>query len=183
MELLVREKPFKHAVVASVLPADVATRLVDLFETFEWERRTDVFYRFDVPSNAGARELVLELLPRHLRVWDAVPALQEALRCSVDPAARLEIHRYTAGCGIGPHTDGGLPEMRCVLNLNRGWQMQEGGVWILSAESSLKDPVYLPSINNTGFAFETGARSYHALSALNDGVAYGLTIRLSKACS
>lgn len=180
MDVLVRENPYKHGVLVSFFPERIEGNLLDLFESISWERRQSDFYRFDVPSTEDAREQVLRMISQGAELLVKRSVFEQMFGCYLGSTIRLEIHRYTQGCGIGPHTDAGSPEVRCVVNLNRDWNRGDGGIWILSTDSALRHPVYLPSMSNTGFVFATSVRTYHALSASAGGIAYGLTIRLPR---
>jgi len=183
MDLYIKENPYKHALMAPVFSVDTEFSLINLLDSFAWERRASDFYRFDVPCAAEEKKSVLEMLLNigDLRIHRV--ALEHIFGVRLEALPRLEIHRYTQDCGIGPHTDAGLPEVRVVVNLNRNWNRSDGGIWILSTDSALRLPAYLPSISNTGFAFATSIQTYHALSILENGITYGLTIRFSRSHS
>ncbi|MDB5609177.1 MAG: hypothetical protein JWP25_6077 [Bradyrhizobium sp.] len=97
--------------------------------------------------------------------------LECSFGCSLSPASHFEIHRYVAGDGIGPHTDAGALEVRCILNLSSNWCSHQGNVWIFASDSALvENRLLLPSISNSAYAFPTAPTSYHALSVRRYGV-------------
>jgi Rps23 Pro-64 3,4-dihydroxylase Tpa1-like proline 4-hydroxylase len=106
---------------------------------------------------------------------------EETFRCSLGSNYQLEVQRYGAGDGIGAHTDLGTPEIRMVLNLNRGWTPNDGGIWVLASDSALKKQTYyLPSLSNTGFAFATHDSSFHSLSVYRGSEAFVLVLRIPR---
>jgi len=174
-----RSRPFEHLLIAPVLNAPLEAGLISELQDAEWESRGDTFYRFDVPR--------LDLTKARIRAMldtvcsDIKPTLEIALTSRLAPAAHLEIHRYRTGDGIGPHTDAATAEVRCVININTGWSLADGGVWTLAADSALKvGTSQLPSTSNSAFAFSTGSTSFHALSLRYAGIGYGLTIRFPR---
>jgi len=104
--------------------------------------------------------------------------LEKSLRCELEVPQCIEIHRYESRCGIGPHTDALCQEVRLVMSLNTHWNPDQGGIWILACDSDLKTRrILLPSMNNTAFAFSTGATSFHALSTCREGIIYSIITR------
>jgi Phage integrase family len=62
--------------------------------------------------------------------------------------------------------------------VGRGWHLERGGVWILGSDSKLfEGKSYPPSLSNTGFAFPTSPRSFHALSTCRGVPIYCVTLR------
>jgi hypothetical protein len=176
-----RELPFPHLVFASFLSKDVENHLLDVLESASWERRSASFYRFDVPGNAGVRKDLLRVIEDDVQLYEKRSLFEESFNCRLATESLLEVHRYNNGDGIGAHTDFRTPELRCILSLNRGWRMEDGGIWVIAADSSLRDnKTYLPSISNTGFAFCTGPTSYHALSRHSTASMFGVTIRIPR---
>jgi hypothetical protein len=182
VEWIARSEPFPHGVAASIFADGTEQHVLEILESVPWEDRRSEFYRFKVPSDDLFNREHLDCL-----IKDAVPLEQmleffeRTFECRLLSNVRLEIHRYDHGAGIGPHTDFGSNEVRCVISVNSGWRMENGGVWILAGDSTLRSrPSYLPSLNNTAFAFSVRKDSYHALSTCFD-TTYGLTFRFARA--
>jgi len=173
-----RALPFAHHLVAPALEESVANSLLDIFDSVDWTRRGCSFYRLDVPALLEDKHTIREVLGQSTQVIGRRQLFEEAYGLRLSPKPGLEIHRYSEGCGIGPHTDAEPPELRHVICLNRGWHLERGGVWILASDSKLfEGKSYLPSLSNTGFAFPTSPRSFHALSTYRGVPIYCVTLR------
>lgn len=177
----VRDDPFRHRVVSSVLDESLESSLLTTLETIEWETRFTDFYRFSIPRDDGVRHTVLAQILEDLQLEQDLDALEELFGCRLTLDAQLEIQRYEPGSGIGAHTDLGTPEVRYVINLNRSWKKEDGGIWILAQDSTLeRQAKYLPSFSNTGFFFCTGKASFHAISQYFGRQMFVLVIRIPR---
>lgn len=173
-----RALPFAHHLVGPAFENSVANVLLDLFDAIDWTRRGCSFYRLDIPARDGDKDAIRETLEGSAQVVERRRLFEEKYGLCLSQTCGLEIHRYSEGCGIGPHTDAEPPEFRQVVNLNRGWSLDRGGVWILASDSKLREGrSYLPALNNTGFAFPTSSRSFHALSTYRGTPIYCVTLR------
>jgi hypothetical protein len=172
----IRTLPFEHLLIASFLPHSVEAAFLAQLEKAEWEKRGAEFYRFQVPVAGSVRAAMHEAM---CAVYlDAKSVFENTLRRRLAPPLLPEVHRYSAGDGIGPHTDAVTPEVRCILNLNSGWSAADGGVWTFSSDSALKaGRAFLPSLSNFAVAFATGPTTYHALSSRRAGTGYAVTLR------
>jgi hypothetical protein len=178
MECRDRQFPFPHLLIAPVLPDEIEDKCISMLESLEWERRSSEFYRFSVPRDRSEYDRLLQLLSGSGFLAEARITFERGFGSNLDDRIYLEVHRYEQGCGIGPHTDALTLEIRCIVNLNRSWRVESGGIWIIAADSALQlQRSYLPSTSNTGFAFPTSSTSYHALTTCRAGLSYGLTVR------
>ncbi len=84
-------------------------------------------------------------------------------------------HRLAVGDGIGVHNDNTPSEFRLVVQLNRGWKLDFGGIAIFFDSNSQLKPAraYLPH-SNSAVAFRTDHRSYHAVTDVFGGTRYSL---------
>lgn len=170
--------PFPHQVRVSTVSGATEHALLTKFDSMTWERRECTFYRLDVAALALENSAVRDILAGDSEIGQQCAPLQETFRCRLSSNFRFELHRYSQGCGIGPHTDARPSEVRQVINLNRGWKQADGGVWILSSDSALRvHRAFLPSISNTGFAFLTSRHSFHALCVYSGPPIYCITLR------
>ncbi len=176
----VESEPFVHVKVAPVLSAEEAEEFLSLLEWMDWQRRKQAFYELDVVTNQHSQEYLQERLVRSRTIDRVREWLEQWLGSRLVPDAIVDLHRYSPGTGVGVHTDRPTAEARFVLNLNRSWQQNQGGIWVLSARSDLKPPVhFLPPLHNTGFGFLTSAASYHALSERLVSIAYAVVFRFT----
>ena len=178
--LRVESEPFTHIKVAPVLGAEEAETFLSMLERVAWQRRKQSFYEFDVVANQHSQENLQERLVRSRTIDRVREWLEQCLSSRLVPDAIVDLHRYSPGTGVGVHTDRPTAEARFVLNLNRSWQPNHGGIWVLSARSDLKPPAhFLPPLHNTGFGFLTSMNSYHALSERLSSVMYAVVFRFA----
>jgi Rps23 Pro-64 3,4-dihydroxylase Tpa1-like proline 4-hydroxylase len=91
-----------------------------------------------------------------------------------------------AGQRLGIHNDcmDNGPDYRFLIQLNRGWTMEHGGLLLLFDQTTAaEDPCcrkgYLP-ISRSAVAFEISKRSHHAVSRVLDGRRFTITYSLFK---
>lgn len=171
------EIPFPHIKIAPLISVKEAEELLRLLDNMVWKRTTQEFYEFNIPTDLDKK--TLQHLLSSWRIGDRIRTyLQSYLDVHLGGEAIIDSHQYVPGTGIGVHTDGSAREARFVLNLNRGWQSSQGGVWVLSQNSNLKQFArYLPPLHNTGFGFLTRGGSYHALSERFSSSSYAVIFR------
>ena len=174
----VEERPFPHIKVAPVLSQERAEGLLRLLDDMIWRRTRQQYYELNIPAVSDEKERLCRRLSRW-RTENVIRCyLEKNLSASLGREAGLDLHQYLPGTGVGVHTDGPAREARFVLTLNRSWHPDQGGVWILSENSDLKQPVgYIPPLHNTGFGFLTTTGSYHALSERFSSTSYALVFR------
>lgn len=178
--LRVESEPFVHVKVAPVLRAEEAEEFLGILERMDWQRRKQSFYEFDVVTNQHSQEYFKGRLVRSRTIDRVREWLEQCLSSRLVPDAIVDLYRYSPGTGVGVHTDRPTAEARFVLNLNRSWQPDQGGIWVLSSHSDLKPPVhFLPPLHNTGFGFLTNAVSYHALSERLCSDTYAVVFRFA----
>lgn len=172
-----KSSPFLHQLVAPTFETATEAALLDLLDSLEWKRCESDFYRFDIPVRVEDRRRMHDLLCNSRLLGESCTVFERVFHSVLAPMFRLEVHRYGTGCGIGPHTDAAMPEVRYVVNLNRGWKFEDGAVWILASNSALQNKSsYLPSLSNTGFAFSTNLNTFHALTTYSGKPIYSLTL-------
>jgi hypothetical protein len=178
MDFLQRPLPFQHLLISEFFTKDAEIQCIKALQTVQWKRTATEFYRIDIPFPGTAHDRLQNVI-REAGPWDRARLhFEDVFSCRLDCAVRFEIHRYGFGCGIGPHTDAPSKDVRCLINLNAGWNAKDGGIWIMAADSALaQHRSYVPSLSNAGFAFPTSETSYHALSIRHAGVHYGITSR------
>lgn len=171
------EKPFPHIKIAPVISVKEAEELLHRLDSLVWKRTTHEYYEFNIPVDLHKKTLQHLLL--RWRMGDRIRTyLKSYLHVHLGEEAIIDSHQYVPRTGIGVHTDGPAKEARFVLNLNRGWQSSQGGVWVLSQNSNLKQFTrYLPPLHNTGFGFLTSRGSYHALSERFSSRSYAVIFR------
>jgi hypothetical protein len=180
VEVLRRDSPFPHLLIASAIEHDLEQRSLAALAEIRWGlERTDL-YRVGVPRAGAALEALVALVSQSA-CWEAIrelAALQFQCRLA---APAFDLQRYTAGCAIGPHTDAPSEEIRCVINLGAQSSPGADALWIIAADSALVGARRcLPAISACGFAFATGPDSYHALPLVRRGTTYGVIARFAR---
>jgi Rps23 Pro-64 3,4-dihydroxylase Tpa1-like proline 4-hydroxylase len=166
--------PFPHIRVPSLLPEQTAEALLTWLDAdAPWKLCVTDFYEqhefsmlqcsappeiAEVVSDAFVDKIARELSER-------LGAPQLAL---VDVA----VHRLIEGQTIRIHNDhiGDEETHRLVVQLNRGWSIEQGGLFMIferDAPESVAD-VMLP-VHRSAFGFEISARSHHAVSTIHSG--------------
>lgn len=173
----VEKSPFLHAKIAPVLNARKAEQLLYWLDRTKWQRGNQPFQKFDVPSVQNAKRILQNNFLDQQTIGSIRSHLEFGLHTHLGQEATIAVHRYSSGAGLTVHTDGDVEEARFVLNLNHNWQPNQGGIWVLSTSSALKEPVcYLPPLHNTGFGFLTTKDSYHSLSERHSSVGYTIVL-------
>jgi hypothetical protein len=176
-----RISPYRHAILAPAFRDGADHRILRELERKNWKATVGPFYRFKVPAEPDEVVSLVEDIQSELGVREWRESLEAAFGCALGARIRIDLHKYGSGDGIGPHTDASVPEVRCVLQVNRGWNARDGGVWILARDSALREsPLFLPSLNNTAFVFSTGRESFHALSTYRGEALYSIVVRISR---
>jgi Rps23 Pro-64 3,4-dihydroxylase Tpa1-like proline 4-hydroxylase len=166
--------PFPHFRVPALLPEQTADALLGWFEEdAPWQLKIADFYEqleFSLLGCAVPEELgtlvdhrFLAALARQFSTTLQAPELK-----IVDVVA----HRMEQGQTIRIHNDylGGAESHRCVIQVNRGWTAEQGGLFMMFAgddPGSVTD-VLLP-VHRSALGFEISERSHHAVSTIHAG--------------
>lgn len=166
--------PFRHLLLENILDDNLCSDLITFLEKVVWKKSEEKFYTFQKILNDDDVEALSGLLRAN-----AEPSirteLEDALRVNLPVPARFAAQKYLRGAGVGPHTDSGVSAARFVLNLNRRWTPNDGGIWLLADNSQfLPEPEFVVPVNNSGFGFVPGRNTYHALSERNSSEAYAI---------
>lgn len=155
--------------------------LVGVLERAEWKLESSSFHSFQTPADESLRGQLLTRFFQNLLMEGWYRGVEREFSCELERQVFLEVHRYVYGSTIGPHTDCLEPGVRCVLALNEGWDVRQGGVWVLATDSTMREQVtFLPSLDNSGFMFVTSPSSFHALSQYTGPAMYALTLRMPR---
>lgn len=178
--------PFRHFIVPELMQADVAEGLLGWFETgAPWRtHRIEGFYE--------AYDMLLRerTMPRELRFLSRQPFLDHVrghvgrlFREALDPYVHVAAHKMVPGYRMGVHSDFGETRQayRLLVQLNRGWSAEQGGLLLLLDEEAPEAPnarqrYYVP-VHRMGVGFEISATSFHGVSPIVRGDRY--TLRFS----
>lgn len=96
----------------------------------------------------------------------------------------ITAHKLVSGQKIKVHNDfiAGQESHRILIQLNRGWTEENGGVLMLFNSDDPRDihGAFLPA-HNTSVVFEISPRSFHAVSAIASGHRYTLVLSFYRA--
>jgi hypothetical protein len=178
------DTPFPHFVCGDALDDPAADQLLRWLEDgAPWRTFADSFYEFE-GVNLRDTELPVALRPLIGDVFlDGVRGeLERIFGARLGPRAGVATQRLLPGRDIGVHTDFG-PEgqtHRVVIQLNRGWELAQGGLLMLLDEERperLTDRhcMYLPA-HRSAVGFQISERSFHAVTRVRSGARYSLCI-------
>lgn len=155
--------------------------LLNELENADWTRQSTGPHVFSVPSISAWKLSLLDQIQSGILLPERKDQLEQIFQCNLGNCSELEVHKYSHGDGIAPHTDHQLAEVRVVLNINRGWHLDEGGVWVLATDPFLKtNTCYLPPLSRCGFCFSTNENTFHALSRYEGRELYCLVLRMPR---
>jgi Rps23 Pro-64 3,4-dihydroxylase Tpa1-like proline 4-hydroxylase len=176
---MAQQEPFPHATAMSPLPSDLCGALLEWFEgDAPWRLRVASFYeqwemhldavsvpsavRSAVSDEVAARLSAGLLLPIGARL----PRLTEVTAHKLLPGQTIRIHN--------DHLEDGETH-RILLQLNRGWSDEQGGLLMLFGSAAASDVrrIVRP-LHGSSFAFEISPRSFHAVSTIASGERYTL---------
>lgn len=171
--------PFAHCGWDRLLPDADADRVLDWLETAPWRLRIEHFYEqhefsllaFPPPPSLGA-------LVSEATISDIAIGLRRAFE-NDRPLVLVDIaaHRLIAGQTIRVHNDflGSDETHRLLIQFNRGWPVENGGLLMTFASERAEDVVdaFVP-MHGSAFAFEISPRSFHAVSTIRGGERFTL---------
>ena len=172
MEVEHQSDPYPHALIASWLGPQLDEAALDLLVEADWTREKGASFDFDRGNSLPLEDLlfasgaITRLRHRLVDIFALAP-----------DRASVAFHRYAHHAGIGPHTDAEDLECRVVFNLNRGWVPRNGGIWLLSTTRTLSaSRRCIAPHHDTGFAFITAEKTFHAMTNVADANLYAIII-------
>lgn len=182
-----RTAPFPHFMTSELVHPDSADALLRWLEQeAPWRLRIADFYEQNELS------LLRGELPQAVAEFIAPTFIESianelAERLDAPPLELVDVctHLLEAGQTIRIHNDhlGGNEEThRLVVQLNRGWSIEQGGLLMLfsgDAPETVTD-VILP-VHRSAFGFEISERSHHAVSTIVTGSRISLVYTYRKA--
>lgn len=175
----VRHVPFAHVATTGALGAALAEAALEWMESdAPWTLRIADFYE--------QWELHLERATLPESLWELLdPDFVNALKVRLlDPiiAADLELaevtaHKLLAGQTIRIHNDylEDAESHRILIQLNRGWRDEQGGLLMLFGSSNSGDVQrIIRPLHRSAFGFSISDHSFHAVSTIAEGERYTL---------
>jgi hypothetical protein len=176
-EAVLRSGPFPCFTVAQVISEEVEQALLTWLESdAPWRLAVMDFYEqyeldlreVDLPPN-------LKPLFSDCAVGELRTTVGALLNTSLVPEVEITAHRLKQSQKIRIHNDArpGGETHRLLVQLNRGWTEQNGGLLMLFRGpdvETLEDIIFPAS--RSAFGFEISSRSYHAVSQVHQGDRY-----------
>ena len=175
--------PFRHFVIPEFMIASVCETLLTWFELVApWQLHVeDGFYdcfnldlqSVDLPDDL--KFLTADSTAAQLREW-----VGRRFSVQLGPEIDVAAHKLIPPHRMGIHTDFGPigQTHRLLVQLNRGWSVQNGGLLMMFDEPEPRElsdtfRYYLPH-HGMGIGFEISANSYHAINPVAHGERYTL---------
>ncbi len=168
------EKPFEYFTSAEIFSDDFDLVLLDWLEKYDsWELVEKDFYEQYEFS-------VLDIqLPPHLSFFQEAASLEkikskieEIFETQLSNKIDSSVHKLVAGQRIRIHNDfiPGQESYRLLIQLNRGWSEQNGGLLLFFNSGNPADihKLILP-VHNSAVAFKISPNSNHAVSTVYEG--------------
>ncbi|MGH6985409.1 MAG: cyclophane-containing peptide 2OG-Fe(II) oxygenase YhhC [Caulobacteraceae bacterium] len=174
-----RREPFDHTLAKEALPGDLADGALEWMEQdASWKLRLASFYeQWEIHLDA-------DVLPPHLRslcAQSTVERLAQTMLAPLTPVplqlTEITAHKLVQGQTIRIHNDllDGREAYRLLVQLNRGWRDEQGGLLMIFASSSADDlSRVIRPVHGSAFAFAITHRSFHAVSSVRSGERYTL---------
>ncbi|HLY06718.1 MAG TPA: cyclophane-containing peptide 2OG-Fe(II) oxygenase YhhC [Rhizomicrobium sp.] len=174
-----RGDPYPHVTHIGPLPPMLSLALLQWMETqAPWNPRIASFYeQWEVHIDRT-------LLPPQLTavidpdfVADLESIMFTPLTCEKLALTELTAHKLVAGQTIRIHNDylESGESHRLVIQFNRGWEDNQGGMLMLFASASADDVRrVLRPFHGSAFAFPISPQSFHAVSTIWSGERYSL---------
>jgi len=166
--------PFPHFRVADMLSASTADALLTWLDgDAPWKLRVANFYEQHEFSMLACK-LPTEVAHVVSDGFVAEVGRELSSRLDAPPLELVDVavHRLVEGQTIRIHNDhiGDDETHRLVVQLNRGWSVDQGGLFMIFERddpASVAD-VMLP-VHRSAFGFEISNRSHHAVSTIHGG--------------
>ena len=175
----VHDHPFPHVELQGWLGAGAAEATLEWLEDrAPWHLRETSFYEqyeFSLLSSPPPDRLGHLTAPATI---SRVGSLMERT-FGVSPRELVDVtaHRLLPGQTIRLHNDfiGGEESHRLLVQLNRGWTVENGGLLMLFSSTRAEDlEAAIVPLHDTAFAFEISPRSHHAVSTVAKGERFTL---------
>jgi hypothetical protein len=182
----VRSEPFSHTSATAVLPPDLCAAALDWMEH-------DAPWKLCIANFYEQWELHLEpyTLPSELKPLCTQPIIDQLVAKMIAPLkpGRIELsevtaHKLLVGQTIRVHNDflDGQETYRLLVQLNRGWHDEQGGMLMLFSTASPDDVRrIIRPLHGSALAFAITPQSFHAVSTVHSGERFTLVYSFREA--
>lgn len=173
--------PFRYGLLSECLSSEVSGALLEWLESdAPWSLRVAEFYE---QHEFSFDDVVLPVAITEVFCQDSMDQLRRYVEklFNVSLSSRIDItaHRLTHGQRIRIHNDfiPGEESHRLLIQLNRGWQDQNGGLLVFFNSKNPSDVHrILRPLHNSGVVFEISPLSLHAVTPIHDGQRFTLVL-------
>jgi Rps23 Pro-64 3,4-dihydroxylase Tpa1-like proline 4-hydroxylase len=178
---VVETVPFPHFTLSSAFDPRFSVEILSWLERqAPWRLKVASFYEQYEFSFHDVK------LPRNISETFNANALailkkdiERSFAASLDDRIDITAHKLVAGQRIRIHNDyiPGQESHRILIQLNRGWAQEHGGILMFFKSENHQDlhSAFLPA-HNTSVAFEISPASLHAVSEINSGERYTIVM-------
>lgn len=180
-----RPSPFPHALKNSALLESDSNALLSWLENgAPWKLKVAEFYQqYEFSLNGLQLPETIEKIFSKSAINDLRENIQKIFNVKLSERVDIAAHKLIESHVIKIHNDfiPGQESHRVLIQLNRGWTEENGGILMLFSDrhpESLTN-AFLP-LHNTAFAFEISSKSFHAVSSINFGERFTIVISFFK---
>lgn len=177
----VERQPFPHLSLSEALDLRASTEILSWLEgSAPWRLKIAPFYQqyefsfHDTKLPTRVSEVLSTAALERLRA-----DLEKSFSTSLAERIDITAHKLIAGQRIRIHNDyiPGQESHRVLIQLNRAWAQENGGILMFFNSDSAQDihSAFLPA-HNSSVAFEISPSSLHAVSAISSGERYTIVI-------
>ena len=182
---VLRGDPFPHTTATGLLPGELSSRALEWLEvSAPWKLRIASFYeQWEMHLSPGTlpdglADLITPTTIGHLSDVMLTPLTSEGLAL-IEATA----HKLVSGQTIRIHNDflEGEETHRLLIQLNRGWSDDRGGLLMLFSSRSPDDVRrIIRPLHRSAVAFPITPQSFHAVSTIRTGERFTLVYSFRK---
>jgi Rps23 Pro-64 3,4-dihydroxylase Tpa1-like proline 4-hydroxylase len=183
-----RFEPFSHTTAAGLFSPEICAPTLDWMEgEAPWKLRIGSFYE------QWELHIEPEVLPTQVKALATTSTIDRLAATMLAPLkprtvelTEITAHKLLPGQTIRVHNDflQGNETHRLLIQLNRGWRDEQGGMLMLFSSSSPDDVCrVLRPLNGSAVAFPITSRSFHAVSTVRAGERYTLVYSFKEAAT
>lgn len=179
------ETPYPHAVSTMALNSDDAEKVLHWFETSApWNLVEESFYeQYEFSLRDVTPPSDIDSLFSKESMKSLTLLVEKWFCASLSDKVDVTAHKLVPGQTIRIHNDfiPGQETHRVLIQFNRGWKDENGGMLMLFGGINPTDikQVYRPS-HNSGVAFEISKKSLHAVSTIHSSERFTLVFSFFK---
>jgi Rps23 Pro-64 3,4-dihydroxylase Tpa1-like proline 4-hydroxylase len=181
-----RSAPFPHVVAQQLLTEIFAEHLLIWFEQdAPWRLRVESFYeQYELNLHQVGLPSQLKSLVAQGTIECFIGGMLAPLTTDHLVLVEANAHKLVAGQKIKIHNGyiGNAETHRLLIQINRGWSDENGGLLMLFSSPDVADVArIIRPVHRSAFAFEISPTSYHAVSTILAGARYTLVYSFQRA--